>query len=711
MARRKTLQTNFSAGELAPGLEMRQDTEQYQNGAKSLLNRRCMIGGGTKRRPGSLYLADLPGTSRIEEWVVNETTLYAVIFSDTRMDAYSVTIDGSDVTVAAAGSITGAPWDSSIVAEMQVRQSGNTMFVVHPDMEIQVIARTGAATWSRAAISYEVGPASRPEQPYLKFVDADVTLQPSALTGSITLTASESVFVAGHIGSYVRYVEKSCLITAVAANGLSCTATVIETLPDTQDLTVTSSASFAVGEIVEGGTSSARGLITSIPDATSIFVVILDGLTPFAAETLVGPNASTAISSVASAGTKAAVVDWDEQMFGPVYGYPGTVEIHRNRLLFAGHPEAPDYLVASATGNLYDFNVGDGSDTDAIIESVGDAGASRIVQLYSAEQLLVATDNGLYYVPETATAPFRPSSMAFFPFGSKWPITATARAQSFDNGVLFVSGSLVIKARPTGDLSRQWEADEVSLLAHHMIDNPTEFAVTSNFGGGPERYAIFRNEDGTLAVMQLVEKQNIRNFTPWVTDGIVQSIAALRDQVLIATRRTIAGNTKYLFEIFDQDVTLDAATEYATEALMDAGIPTRYGGTEVNVVVGTQYHLGTYPIQTTTVPEGPYVVGIYYDSEIETLPPVIDGPEGPLAGDYMRILECYAHVIGSQRFAADGFTLAAYQVSDDVDEPPPVKNGPQRFQFLGWEREPTILFNQPDPLPLEVLAVKQTVAW
>jgi hypothetical protein len=36
MARRKTLQTNFSAGELAPELAMRQDTEQYKNGAKSL---------------------------------------------------------------------------------------------------------------------------------------------------------------------------------------------------------------------------------------------------------------------------------------------------------------------------------------------------------------------------------------------------------------------------------------------------------------------------------------------------------------------------------------------------------------------------------------------------------------------------------------------------------------------------------------------------
>jgi hypothetical protein len=50
--------------------------------------------------------------------------------------------------------------------------------------------------------------------------------------------------------------------------------------------------------------------------------------------------------------------------------------------------------------------------------------------------LLIATDHGLYYVPESQTNPFRATSMAFFPFGSSWPITASAKMRSFDDGVL-----------------------------------------------------------------------------------------------------------------------------------------------------------------------------------------------------------------------------------------------------------------------------------
>jgi len=700
MARHKSLQTNFSAGELAPDLGMRQDTEQYQNGAKSLRNRRCLIGGGTKRRPGTWRKSDLPGPCRLVEFVVNQTTSYFIAIGDGFMFAYTS-------AGVAAGSLSGCPWIGNIWRELDYVQSGNTMFVVHKDMIPQVVTRTGASSWALANFGYYIGPAARPEQPYLKLAAQVVTLQPSALTGSITLTASDAVLVARHVGSYIRYVKKACLITAVAANGLSCTATVIETLPDTQTLTVTSTAKFAVGESVTGSTSSAEGFVTEVTDGTHMNVLQTNGLIPFTTENVVGPNGVTAISAVSSAGTKAAVTDWDEQMFGAVYGYPACVELHRNRLLFGGHLTAPDYLAGSALNNLYNFNVGTGADGDGFLESVGDGQASRIVQLHSAEQLLVATDHGLYYCPEGQSNPFRPSSIAFFPFGSPWPITATCKHRPFDNGVLLVSGSSIIKARPTGDLTRSWDADEVSLLAHHIVSNPTALAVTSNFANGPERYAIAVNDDGTLVALQLVESQKIRNMTPWDTNGTYTAIAAIGSTVAAAVTRAIAGNTTYILEIFDQDLTLDCVTEYATSL---ATVTDSYGASTVRVVTA-DYDLGNFPLSLENPPTGPYFVGFNYSAVLETLPPVIEGPDGSRAGDFKRILGCYVHVIGSARFTANGRALAAYQVTDNLDEPPPELNGPQPFQFAGWEREPTISVTQPDALPLDILAIRQEVAF
>lgn len=700
MPRKKSFQTNFSAGELAPELISRQDTEQYANGAKSLLNYQCLIGGGARRRPGLAWLANLPFDSILVEFIVNQTTRYILAFSAGRMDAFLE--DGT-----AAGNLTAKPWTGTIWREMDWAQAGNTIFLVHPDMPPQRVIRTGAATWLSGPFEFFRGPGSTTEQPYYRVANPAYTLAPSALSGpGITLqaTVGSNVFVGAHVGSIFRYVGKEVLITAVA-DGDTAVGNVIETLPSTQSLTVTSSAQFAVGEAVAGQVSNARGTITAIPDGVHVEVVVTTGLTEFEVEDLVGPNGVTSISAVAAA-TPAAVVDWDEQLFSVVNGYPACIELHRNRLLFAGHPAVPNALIASRINNLYSFNVDDGTDADAIFETIGDAGASAIVQLYSAEQLLVLTDHGPYYVPESQANPFRPTSIAFFPFGSPWPITASAKARPFDGGVLAVSGSLVIKLKPTGDLTRSWDAEEVSLLSSHIIHSPVGLAVASNFAGGAERYAFLLNDDGTIAVLQLVEQQKIRNVTPWETSGSVKSICCIQGDAFAVVQRFVAGATHYYLEKFDTSYTLDLARTVA--AITD--IAPFYGTTSVNVIAGG-YSLGPTPLAFGTPPAGPYEVGLFYDTELEILPPAVDDREGSHAGELMRILESYVQVQDSARFAQNGYELSAYQVTDALDEAPPNRSGFQRFQFQGWSREPTLTITQPDPLSLTVLGIKTIVAF
>jgi hypothetical protein len=701
--KKKTLQTNFSAGELAPELAMRQDTDQYRNGAKSLHNMRCLIGGGVTRRPGMAHLENLVAHSIAVEFVLNQTIKYVLCFSAGRVDIFDT--DGDLVQT-----ITGAPWGLAIWQDMGFEQAGDTMFLVHPAMPIQILGGARTGTFSRAALTFRVGVGGRTEQPYYKVAPTTWTLAPSALTGSITLQiAGGTFFVTEHDGQIIRYLGREILITSIT-DGDTAIGTVIERLPPTQTLTVTSSASFAVGEVILGDDTGAKGQVTGIPDATHITAVIIQGLTEFTAEDLIGPNAVTAISAVASA-TPAAVTDWDEQIIGPAYGYPSCVALHRNRLLLAGHPVIPSALIASKLGALNSFDLGTGGDGDAIFETIGDAGASEIVQLHSAEQLLIATDHGLYYCPESQANPFRPTSIAFFPFGSPWPITRTAKARAFDGGVMFLSGSVVILARPTGNLTQSWDAEEVSLLSSHIINNPTRFGVTANFNGGPERYALLVNADGTLAVMQLVVAQKIRNVTPWATHGEVKSVACLGGDVYLTTTRPVGVIATHFLEKLDQGVTLDCAQEvsFLTE------IPTVFPSTSlespvVNVLKGN-LSLGTYPLEIEHPPPGPYTVGFYYDTRTEILPPAIDDEEGPIAGEYSRILESYVHVVSSARFAQNGYELAAYQVTDDPTVAPPLRNGAQRFQFSGWRRDPTLYITQPDPLPLTILSVKSTVAF
>lgn len=61
MARRETLQTNFSAGMVDPRLAERDDLELYFNGAAEILNLRPNPQGGLSLRPGLAYVGPLRG--------------------------------------------------------------------------------------------------------------------------------------------------------------------------------------------------------------------------------------------------------------------------------------------------------------------------------------------------------------------------------------------------------------------------------------------------------------------------------------------------------------------------------------------------------------------------------------------------------------------------------------------------------------------------
>lgn len=66
-------QTNFTAGELTPGLFSRQDFKKYANGAERLRNALAIVTGGATRRAGSQYIAKAKSTSPFQASMVQES--------------------------------------------------------------------------------------------------------------------------------------------------------------------------------------------------------------------------------------------------------------------------------------------------------------------------------------------------------------------------------------------------------------------------------------------------------------------------------------------------------------------------------------------------------------------------------------------------------------------------------------------------------------
>jgi len=93
--------------------------------------------------------------------------------------------------------ISDAPWTESQLFQIKYAQDADTMYLVHPDVAPQKLTRTAHDLWTGSEVDFQDGP-------YLEEVSG-VDITPSAMTGSITLTAASPIFKSGHVGALFRW--------------------------------------------------------------------------------------------------------------------------------------------------------------------------------------------------------------------------------------------------------------------------------------------------------------------------------------------------------------------------------------------------------------------------------------------------------------------------------------------------------------------------
>ena len=200
MATVRNVQANFSAGEVSSQLKQRIDLRQFYVAAQSLKNLYLHVEGGVSRRPGTYYRYTLPGTAKLIDFRFNDSQQYMLAFGNARMDAFSE-------AGAYLSSVTSQPWTTAMLPNLNWAQSGDTLIVVHEDLPMQMVLRTGATTFSNAAYAFDDDATTDPKvfEPFYRYGDTSgITLTPSATTGTITLTASSALFSTSWEGHCVQ---------------------------------------------------------------------------------------------------------------------------------------------------------------------------------------------------------------------------------------------------------------------------------------------------------------------------------------------------------------------------------------------------------------------------------------------------------------------------------------------------------------------------
>lgn len=215
MTRINLLQTNFTSGELDPRLLGRSDLRSQENGAARLQNVFVETTGGVRRRSGMAYLATAAGRGRLAVFEPSSGGTYLFVFSDLQLDIYE---DGTLLATLTT------PWTEEDVKQISWAQFDDSVLVTHPDHAPQQVIKVSDINWSIADLEFSTKESGLTCQPFHRHAPDDVTLTASGTSGTVTLTVSDDVFVAEHLGTVFRIrgdqVQLTNIVNSTSAQGL-----------------------------------------------------------------------------------------------------------------------------------------------------------------------------------------------------------------------------------------------------------------------------------------------------------------------------------------------------------------------------------------------------------------------------------------------------------------------------------------------------------
>lgn len=721
-------QTDFSAGELDVETK-RTDDPALKIGARQAANMRILNSKKLANRSGRRVV--MLETGRVEKVVMSPGNTFFLCFGANTIKVYN----SAASLVFTQG---GMPWVLNTVKNIVWDIYRQQIFIAFSGAAPQILSWDGT-TWTLANFA-EQSIGNQKRTPFYRLATAGITMLPSANSGAITLTMSANYFVAGMVGTRVRYNGRQILITGVTSPTLA-NATVQESLNGSTEFTFSTdpSLTFNVGDVVAGQTSGAQGQVAAFPGGNKMDVVVLTPI-PFQynayvgpvyiPETIVGPAGSMNPTNL-TRGAPLASPNWDEEIMNSYRGWPASVFVDQNRVGFCDFPSVPSGVCWSGIGlptDLYPDPPGQITAANSIFELAPNK--SRVLYVVAGPESseFVFCDNGIYYIPISITNPLKPGSVQFSFLTRDGAAQVKPRAVA---SVLIYVGAgqtTVMSVLATGAQSRPYETRNLSDLHSHLINSPIAIAVPTSAGTFPERYAYILNGDGTVATLKYQETsgqlQGVIGWTPHSGNGTVGWVAALNAEVIF----TSTYFTRSLVEVLDDSLYLDAALPVNSipAALTPPGgkgplwwIPSQ---TVTLMDLGTR-QMGLYQIDANgfIIPQfiggedlasAQLVAGQAWSSTFE--PFIQQNQGGQTVGQRMKrrkIARWAVTVQHSTGFVAGNTRVPTYRIGDDATLAPPQREETITGRQQGRDFDPRWLLTKDTagPLTISEFAAEMTV--
>jgi len=664
--RADTFQTNFTAGEFSPLLEGRVELAKYKDAVSKLENFYTFPHGPVDKRPGTRFISTVKTESaktRLIPFIFSTIQAYVLEFGNNYIRFYK---DEGQITSGGPAYEISTTYTTAQIPDLRFTQSADILYICHSAHAPKQLSRTGHTSWTLSAYDYGDGP-------YLEENATSTTITPSGTTGSITLTASASLFTANDVGRNVRLQQAS-----------------------------------------KWGAAK----ITGYSSATLVNATVID-------------------DDDSDFENTSAVTNWRLGSWYIDNWPAGQPTFFNNRLVFCNTTAEPNAFWCSRSNdfNSHKPTIRDGSVTDsnAVNRLITDNQVNAIFWLVvdNADMFAGTSDGPFKIWSGSTTEAFSPTKVKVDKQTRDG--AANQAPTSAGDAILYVSRS-TLKVR---ELSFSFEKDKhlsanLSLLSEH-ITKPGIAHV--EYISEPDSLVYCILTDGSLISMTYKRDENVIAWHKQILGGTgveVESLAAVPgiggtfDTLYMIVKRTINSATHRYVEFLENRFEPSSLTDKDDAFFVDSGLS--YSGGSTSTITGLTHLEGEVVTilsegathANKTVSSGQIVldrattkchVGLGYTSKLVTLPLEAAMATGTAQGKTKRISEVLLRLyksLGGQIGPSENNLERMLTRSglNPMDSSPPLETGDRILNFNGpHERQAKVTVIHDEPLPFTLVAI------
>lgn len=629
------------------------------------------------------------------------------------------------------------PYLLSELKDIKYEQSYDVLYLVHPNYLPRQLRRLGNDHWSLETVPFDEPPYSDPN-------NTTTTLTPSGTTGSITVTASSSVFANTDIGRAIRFKSGEDLTnqTTYAGNGTKLNFD-IPFFPQTStDIEVYVEASTGVKTLQTNPTNytvSNGQVVMSVAPTSGQNLIIRPknaGSGEWGYMTITAYTSPTQVTcTVVNTFDKAvASTFWRLGAFSATTGYPRTVCLHEQRLFFGNTTSRPQTFWASELGVYTNFapddvlRKGDIQADTSFSFTLGSSNSQSILWMASKGSLILGTDSGVFSI-NSQQGIISGLNTPNIKKELDVPCKDVRPAQTL-NEVIFVEKygqkvySLVYSFQING-----YEATDLTILADHI---GLESSIEEIHYQPSSSILWCRRTDGSLTSCTYLSEQKIIGWSRHSLGGTSAAVTslcvingALNSEVWLNVNRSINSSSVKYIEMIEKDFVtqdkedgkfLDCHLHYNGSATNTISGLSHLNGETVSVCVNGSSHPNVIVSGGSVTLDSNYTkvtIGFSYSGEMELNPLEGGAAIGSNLGLISKVSDISIRMYRTLGLEVGFDNTSVYvdpvyfrSTSDPMDSSPPLFTGIKQIKpDIGIQDEYKCYVKSSLPLPCTILSL------